>query len=66
MRMPMDSKSGDTPPNRAQETRARGVEDLKRLRCLNCGQNIFVAIESAPPDICQFCGDMTTWRLIDQ
>jgi len=62
----MESKSGELPPIRDQKTRTKRDEDLNRLRCLNCGQNIFVAAASAPPDICQFCGDMTTWRLIDQ
>lgn len=38
---------------------------VNRLRCLNCGQHIFVAAESEPPEICQYCADMTTWRLIE-
>ena len=36
-----------------------------RWRCLNCGQLIFVEIDQEPPEICQFCRDMTTWQWID-
>ncbi len=38
---------------------------INRLRCLNCGQQIFVAAETEPPEICQYCDDMTTWQMVE-
>lgn len=31
-------------------------------RCPNCGQTIFTDGDDAPPDLCHFCRDMTTWQ----
>jgi len=36
--------------------------DVEQWRCLNCGQHIFVVIDTDPPDICEYCKDMTTWE----
>ncbi len=30
-------------------------------QCPNCGQTLF---SSSPPDLCDFCGDLTTWRYV--
>lgn len=35
---------------------------IVRYRCPNCGQLYFCDSESEPPDICQYCRDMTTWQ----
>lgn len=40
---------------------ARAVDGLILWRCPNCGQTHF---GEAPPDMCDFCGDFTTWRRI--
>ncbi len=34
----------------------------EQWRCMNCGQHVFVVVGSNPPDICQYCNDMTTWK----
>ena len=34
----------------------------EQWRCMNCGQYVFVVIDCDPPDICQYCNDMTTWQ----
>ena len=64
MKLRSKSKADGRPPKRSQEIEARQNAKVKRLRCLNCGQHIFVAAESEPPEICQYCDDMTTWRAI--
>ena len=48
-----------------KETVAKRSLESARWRCLNCGQMVFVQAFDDPPDICQFCDDMTTWRLLD-
>lgn len=58
--------AGDDAQEGERESRLRHDASLKRLRCLNCGQNIFVATDADPPEICQYCDDITTWRLIKQ
>ncbi len=45
---------------------SKHLTDAIRWRCLNCGQNIFVVSDTEPPDICQYCKDMTTWQLIER
>lgn len=37
---------------------------LVRWRCPNCGQTYFAAPDEAPPDMCHYCEDMTTWQRI--
>ena len=37
---------------------------VSRLRCLNCGQLIFVNAGGEPPEVCQYCDDMTTWQAL--
>ena len=37
---------------------------MRQWRCLNCGQLVFTAADDAPPDLCQGCKDMTTWRAL--
>ena len=56
----------------SHDTQDRGAESktgcktvVQRLRCLNCGQLIFAAAETEPPEVCQYCNDMTTWQVID-
>lgn len=49
------------PPHNADETGER-LTDIEQWRCLNCGQLVFVAAGAEPPDICQYCDDMTTWQ----
>lgn len=36
--------------------------ELVRWRCMNCGQQFFCLPEEEPPDICDYCQDMTTWQ----
>ncbi len=33
-------------------------------RCPNCGQHYFCSADDLPPDLCSYCQDMTTWKLI--
>jgi uncharacterized OB-fold protein len=35
-----------------------------RWRCPNCGQTLFTAADDYPPDICDYCKDMTTWQRV--
>lgn len=51
--------------NRGGESRSGAKSVVQRLRCLNCGQLIFAAAEVKPPEVCQYCDDMTTWQVID-
>jgi predicted RNA-binding Zn-ribbon protein involved in translation (DUF1610 family) len=41
-------------------------EQVVRWRCPNCGQTIFTGIDSEPPDICNYCRDMTTWQRVEE
>lgn len=34
-------------------------------RCPNCGQHCFCSADEAPPDMCSYCQDMTTWKPIE-
>jgi hypothetical protein len=36
-----------------------------RWRCPNCGQTLFTAPDYEPPDICNYCRDMTTWQRVE-
>ncbi len=46
------------------KTKTQRQEKVERWRCLNCGQQIFVSSVQNPPDVCQFCADMTTWESV--
>jgi len=65
MKLRVDTESDNKPSKQGQEPESRRVTGVKRLRCPNCGQHIFVAAESEPSEICQYCKDMTTWQLIE-
>ena len=41
-------------------------ERVVRWRCPNCGQTLFTAPDYEPPDICDYCRDMTTWQRVDE
>jgi len=34
--------------------------------CPNCGQTHFTINEEEPPDICDYCHDMTTWQQVER
>lgn len=38
---------------------AQQQPQVNRWECPNCGQSYF---GDDPPDMCDFCGDFTTWR----
>ncbi|MDE2853676.1 MAG: hypothetical protein OXN88_05855 [Chloroflexota bacterium] len=58
-------KQGENPPRAEQRSEAERAGDLRRLRCLNYGQNIFVNAGDEAPEVCQYCNDMTTWQALD-
>lgn len=51
----------------SQDNHAHNDElaDIVRWRCLTCGQQHFTTSDREPPDICDYCKDMTTWELLD-
>jgi uncharacterized OB-fold protein len=56
-----------TPPTAAQatptpENTPQDKATIARWRCPNCGQMYFCDAQEAPPDICHYCRDMTTWE----
>jgi len=57
---------GEDPDNHDEHTLQSNRADLTQWRCLTCGQHIFVDVDLAPPDICEYCKDMTTWEHIDK
>ncbi|HEX2906162.1 MAG TPA: hypothetical protein VHO69_04835 [Phototrophicaceae bacterium] len=54
------SEPPPNPPERQSEARPRHL-DTQIWECPNCGQSYFGA---QPPDLCDYCRDFTTWRLI--
>lgn len=59
--------SPDTPETEKQQFHVKPVDDLPALQiwqCPNCGQRLFSPVNTPLPDICDFCNDMTTWRLL--
>jgi len=58
-----DSRREDNP----QGNKAHNDElaDIVRWRCLTCGQQHFTTPGQEPPDICDYCQDMTTWERLE-
>ncbi|MDQ7025357.1 MAG: hypothetical protein Q9P01_01125 [Anaerolineae bacterium] len=54
--------SNETPEKQSSTTEKKRVV---RWRCPNCGQTLFTAPNDEPPDICNYCRDMTTWQRVD-
>ena len=53
--------------NGARDKNAGNQEkQTERWRCPNCGQHVFVDARCEPPDICQYCKDLTTWERFDR
>ena len=52
------------PPN--AKAAAKHLTHTEQWRCMNCGQYVFVVVGFDPPDICQYCNDMTTWQLAER
>jgi hypothetical protein len=57
-------KPGEDLPKRGKHPDSERAGTVSCLRCPNCGQNIFVTAEDEPPEICQYCNDMTTWQVL--
>ena len=56
---------GSRPAKRRKAARTNGLANTALWRCMNCGQQVFVAVSLDPPDVCQYCRDMTTWQCIE-
>ncbi|MBZ0293257.1 MAG: hypothetical protein K8L99_11890 [Anaerolineae bacterium] len=55
-------------PNRNQPESESDDSDIVliwRWRCPNCGQTAFTFDPRTPPDMCDYCGDMTTWKRVE-
>ncbi|GAB1420897.1 hypothetical protein MASR2M15_10230 [Anaerolineales bacterium] len=47
------------------ESNDNSQADFIKYQCPNCGQIIFQpSQETCLPEICDFCKDMTTWRMV--
>ena len=51
------------PPQANKAAPTKHLTHTAQWRCMNCGQYVFVVIDCDPPDVCQYCNDMTTWQL---
>jgi predicted RNA-binding Zn-ribbon protein involved in translation (DUF1610 family) len=52
----------ETPEKQSSSTTEK--KRVVRWRCPNCGQTVFTAPDYEPPDICNYCRDMTTWQRV--
>lgn len=51
-------------PHDTPDAPTQSKTGIIRWRCPNCGQTLFTARDDDPPDLCDYCDDMTTWQRV--
>jgi len=63
---PLDEHTHNTQQHRHEIAKGNKRATIVQWRCPNCGQHIFVVRGLEPPDLCEYCKDMTTWELVEK